>query len=123
MVACSIIALVATAGFFSVGFIRSKVRDARRVADINEMMKALSLYQNSVSAYPVSTGTCITGSDVVSSALIAERLVSRVPADPIYTTEPNCYYYVSASGNSYILRYYLEINSSSGTQGLHTVTP
>lgn len=122
LVAITIIGLIATVAVYGIGYLNSKVRDAKRVAGIQELLKGFSLYQNTVGSYPVNVGVCLTGADAVSAALRGQALVTRVPVDPLYSAEPNCFFYQS-NGNSYSLRYYLEVNSTSGTQGIHTVTP
>ncbi len=123
LVAFSIIALIATAAFYSIGYLKAKVRDAERVSGIQEIMKGLSLYQNSTGTYPVNSGVCITDMDAVSASVRGAGLVTRMPKDPLFGAPPNCFYYQSTDGTTYSLRYYLEVNSSSGSQGLHTVTP
>lgn len=122
LVAVSIVALVATIGVYSIGYLRAKVRDAKRVAGIQELVKGFALYQNTVGSFPVNVGVCLTGADAVSTALTGQALVTRMPVDPLYSVAPNCFFYQSTNGGSYSLRYYLEVNSTSGTQGLHTET-
>lgn len=123
LVVCSIIALIATAAIYSIGYLKAKVRDAGRVSGIQEIMKGMSLYQNSIGTYPVNNGVCITDADAVSALVRGAGLVTRMPKDPLFSVLPNCFYYQSVDGNNYTLRYYLEVNSSSGTSGLHTITP
>lgn len=123
LVAFSIIALVATAAVYSIGYLKAKVRDAGRVSGVQEIMKAVSLYQNSTGAYPVNNGVCITDTDAVSALIRGAGLVTRMPKDPLFSVLPNCFYYQSVDGTAYSLRYYLEVDSSSGASGLHTITP
>ncbi|MBI2099017.1 type II secretion system protein [Candidatus Uhrbacteria bacterium] len=123
LVVIGIIGLLASAATYSIGYIRSRLRDTTRVANVRELQKALSLYQNARAQYPITSGECVTGSDVMSLALIAEKLVTRPPKDPLYVTEPNCFYYKSDDGGAYSLRYTLEINSQVGEAGEHTVAP
>lgn len=123
LVVIGIIGFIAAASIYSIGYVRSRVRDTTRAANVKELQKALSIYQNSKAQYPVSLGQCVSGTDAMSSALIAEKLVSRPPQDPLSSTEPNCFYYKSEDGGTYTLRYTLETNSQVGSAGQHTVSP
>lgn len=123
LIVVSIIGFIAAAAVFSIGYVRSRVRDTRRAADITELQKALAIYHNNLSIYPLSAGQCVTGGDAMSNALIAEKIVTKVPTDPLYDSPPNCYYYESSDGSTYSLKYTLEIDSGVGSAGEHTVNP
>lgn len=123
LVVIGIIAFIAAAAMYSIGYIRSRLRDTTRVANVKELQKALSIYQNAKAQYPVSTGECVTGVDTMSAALISEKLVVRPPKDPLASTEPDCFFYKSGDGTTYTLRYTLEINSQVGSAGPHTYQP
>lgn len=122
LVVIAIIGLLTSSTAFIVTSVRARARDARRSANIDQLSKALDLYNNQTGAYPVSTSPlCVDGTDAVSTALQGANLVGEGLKDPIYTDTTNCYRYVSdATGATYSLRYYFE-TSSVGAPGFHTV--
>lgn len=122
MVVIAIIGLLTAAGTMIVTSVRARARDARRTANIDQLMKALDLYNNQTGAYPVSTSpVCLDGTDLVSTALKGSNLIGNDFKDPIFTDNNQCYRYTSdASGATYALRYFLE-SSAVSTPGYHTV--
>jgi general secretion pathway protein G len=89
---------------------RARARDARRMSDMNEIFKALSLYQNEKRTYPVYTGN-ITSSDPMSEALESTGVISNVPTDPLagYT-----YTYTSTNGSTFAIGFCLETDTIKG---------
>lgn len=82
---------------------REKGRDARRLTDLQTMVKALELSMNENKAYPGTGGTTYvsgTGACVASFAQISTVLttahISNVPKDPNNT---QCYFYIPDTGN------------------------
>lgn len=122
LVVIAIIGMLTGMVVISIKNIKSKARDAQRVADINSLVTGLGLYHNDMNAYPIYDGY-ITGSDILSAALKSSGAFSSMPLDP--TNSGNYrYYYQSTSGMDYYLQYYLETNSVSGkSQGLNYVVP
>lgn len=57
LVVIAIIGLLLSALLVSFSSVRSKARDAKRIADVQQLMKALELFYNENGAYPVS-GNC-----------------------------------------------------------------
>ena len=112
LVVIAIIGILASIVIASLDIARTKSRDARRLADINSIQKALSLYVTGTGAiYPVAVSTTtLTGSDVVSLALVNANTISSVPADPnsaLYSYT----YSTNAAGNKYYLSFCLETNT------------
>ncbi len=126
LVVVAVIALLAVLVLFSIENIRAKSRDARRVTDIKSIQEGLAMFHNDYQLYPVYDGY-ITGSDVMSSALIADGVIQGVPIDPLNDTMEAVtykYYYQSTQGKTYLIQYYLETDSiQSKNQGLNTVIP
>ncbi len=122
LVVIAIIGLLTASVSFAITSVRARARDAKRAAEMDQLSKALDLYNNQTGGYPVSaTPICVDGTDLVSTALDGANLIGMDFKDPLFTDTNNCYRYVSdASGASYSLRYYLETNSI-GTQGFHTI--
>lgn len=56
LVVIAIIGLLSTVVMVSVGSLRADARDAKRKADLNQMIKALDLYHLDNSKYPVGSG-------------------------------------------------------------------
>jgi len=126
LVVIAIIALLAILVLFSIENIRAKSRDARRVTDIKSIQEGLAMFHNDYQLYPVYDGY-ITGSDVMSSALVAAGVMQAVPIDPLNETMEAViykYHYQSTQGKTYLIQYYLETDSvQSKSQGLNAVIP
>lgn len=125
MVVIAIIGMLAAGVAVATSYTRTRARDSRRVADAATIARALGLYISLRGLFPVSAGTCITGSDPVSVTLISEGVISGLTGDPrTPATEPDCYHYESdPTGTTYIFRYTLEVNSGAGTAGPHDLIP
>jgi len=103
---------------------QQKRRDVRRVSNVVELQKALSLYSSQAQGYPTMTG-CISGTDLVTTELVAKGLIAAGSGlvDPLNPSNPtNCYFY-AGNGSSYTLRYTLEQTSTAGTVGNHLIVP
>lgn len=126
LIVISLIGLIASVAMVGLRTGPQKRLDLKRVADIGELQKALSLYVTSQKAYPVMTG-CVNGTtDLVSTELHAKVALGAgsVIKDPNFPTDiTKCFYYTSTSGSTYTLRYTLQTSSSAGTVGDHTVNP
>ena len=94
--------------------IQQKSRDARRMSDVNEIVKALNIYYAGFSRFPVvASEVIIDSSDSFSSALEGDGAIKETPKDPQH---PHLTYrYVStANGASYTLKFCLETNKIQG---------
>ena len=122
LVVIAIIGLLSATVAFAITTVRARARDARRTANIDQLSKALDLYNNQTGNYPVSaTPVCLDGADAVSTLLQNANIIGEQFKDPLFTDNNQCYRYVTdATGTTYSLRYFLESNAI-GTQGYHTV--
>ncbi len=125
LVVLAIIGLLTALGFALFSEARAKSRDVKREKDIKTLQDALSIYATSASTYPVTdaNGVYFTGSDAVSSTLVAAGALSITPLDPQNIGNFR-YQYTSTDGFTYTLTYYLETNSIPGkSAGQHTAGP
>jgi prepilin-type N-terminal cleavage/methylation domain-containing protein len=126
LVVIGIIGIVAAIAIVSLGHLKAKSRDTQRISDVRSIIQALSLYETNHNVYPVYDGY-LTGSDVVSNALVSDGLISAVPKDPVNDTRGGVtyrYHYSSADGSDYVITYYLETDSIQGkSAGENTISP
>lgn len=114
LVAIAIIGLLAAGAMAGLNIAREKARDTRRIQDVNEIQKALSLYMISNNAFPIALSTTtLDGSDTVSTALVGAETIPTIPLDPLNPTYS--YSYVSNTlGTSYSISFCLETDSLQG---------
>lgn len=97
LVVIAIIGLLSSVVFASLNSARGKARDAKRLADIREIEKALELYYNDVGSYPVVGGWqgtspgCYGGAGIPG---IVPNYISSMPVDPL-PSGGACYLYYS----------------------------
>lgn len=120
LVVISIIGFLATASLVAFNSARIKARDAKRIADINQIQTALNLFFDSYSMYPQVSGAgtwqdvwgrlqnCLqTGINCGFTPSGYVSAMSNVPQDPSGGTA-TYYYYHCSSGASYRLLSILE---------------
>ncbi|OWK26705.1 MAG: hypothetical protein US76_02695 [Parcubacteria group bacterium GW2011_GWA2_38_13b] len=118
LVVVAIIGLVVSLVLASFSIVQQKSRDARRVVDVDTLVKALHLYNNSFSVYPIYDGY-ITGIDTVSADLKNSNILKSVPLDPINQQVGGIIYkynYFSSNGVSFQIQYCLETDSIINTK-------
>ncbi len=141
LVIISIIGLISAFAVISFISPRQQARDAKRVANIATLERALEMYLDNRVGYPISEGACIfNGSDIGNTIEDDGKVILRVPQDPFWhDSEPTvfnggatkdyaasgsvdfCYWYYGTQ-NTYYISYYLESNSKSGNNGIHVIT-
>lgn len=143
LVVIAIIGILAAITMVSLNNARIKARDAKRIANMNQMQKALELYYNENGYYPKADGgTNIYGywfSDwgshcggnwcTLETAL--NPFLKPIPRDPNGETQLNYYYYYRTHGNgaSYGLAAMLErtngtsINDGGCENGHYEIGP
>ena len=114
LVVIAIIGILSSIVLASLNTSRLKARDARRMADMNTLQKALALYNDNHGGYPVAAAsTTLTGSDSVSTALLTPDVLSTMVIDPQSPTFD--YSYKSdANGGTYWLNFCLETDGIRG---------
>ena len=84
LIVITIIALLASLILVGMGGARAKTRDSRRIADLHNVMNALELYYAKNSYYPQNINTW---GDLDTELTGAGIGVSRIPYDPLRSTE------------------------------------
>jgi len=126
LVAVGIIGVLASISIVSVGSIRSKARDARRLADVKQVQNALELVFNDYEKYPVQategTYKLICNGEVADACTTdPDKTYMAMPVNPM----PNgtAYKYKSADGLTYSFVFTLENTTNGLAAGAHTASP
>ena len=82
LVVIAIIAILSSVILVSLATARSKSRDAKRVAEVGQIRKALELYYDSNQTYPSTTPTGYVGDDAAIQLLTATGLLPKTPLPP-----------------------------------------
>jgi prepilin-type N-terminal cleavage/methylation domain-containing protein len=141
MVVVSIIAFLAASIVTAVTSARQKARDARRAADLGQMLKAMELYFDTNRGFPGGTVSGATQVPTDMDQFVATLPVSPEPADsgctgtvaPSPATDANSYYYqplgtpYTSNGKTVYpdYRYYFCIGGKTGdlNPGVHFISP
>lgn len=84
LVVIAIIGVLATLVLLQLGVARQKARDARRIADINQIRSALELAFDDLGRYPADTAL---NNDIGPAAPVSNRYLTVFPFDPL---DPDC---------------------------------
>ncbi len=89
-------------------------RDARRMTDVKELVKALELYESGNRAYPAAAAlTAITGADDVSQTLTGSGVLQKPIVDPLMPTY-EYRYQTNSSASNYHIQFCLETDRVAG---------
>jgi len=92
LVVISIIGMLASIILVSLNNARSKSRDAKRVADMNQLAKVLELYFNENNSYPTSSGSQGGAGAILSQTNapnLVPKFVSLIPTAPTPADNPS----------------------------------
>ena len=115
MVSIAIIGILASLMYINITGIKAKNRDAQRMIRVNEIAKALNIYQGNALSYPVSAeNIAITGSDSISLTVQAAGAISQMPVDPINSGLYIFGYQSNANGTDFTISFCLETDTIQG---------
>lgn len=114
LVVIAIIGVLAAVVLVSLNSARAKSRDARRLADVRQVMTALELYFNDNNAYP----TTAQGMTI----LVTNNYMGAVPAWPGGSCGAVAYTYTSTVTTAYTLTFCLENATGGFASGMHTAS-
>ena len=125
LVVIAIIGLLSTLAIVALNSARQKARDAKRVADIKQIMTVLEIYYNDNLEYPadvVSGGSIGTTTDVIYMTRVP---TAPTPVDGNCRDAENTYRYIreEPSGDSYELYYCLGAETGNIPAGVQIATP
>lgn len=127
LVVIAIIGILSTLAIVALGNARAKSRDAKRVADMRQMISALELYYNDAGQYPsnVTPGQSLTYNTTTYMAV--------VPSNPSPTNDgsgatqcpvsTNYVYAMVSANSSYTITYCLGSATGELSLGTHRATP
>ena len=134
LVVIAIIALLASIALVALNSARAKARDAKRVADMNQLAKAFELYFNDRNSYPTTPAGVLSGGDIpglMVPSYMSKMPATVVPADGtcnIASGSPgsNDYYMYANNGtsvtNTYVITFCLGSQVGALPPGSHTLT-
>lgn len=148
LVVIAIIGLLASVVLVAVNSARQKSRDAKRLADVNQMAKALELFYNQGAAYPTGTGAPGSGYTAVNTGAVfgsiqlqainslgttnmTPTFLSAIPSAPTpadgaptCTSANNAYRYeANAIGSTYTITFCLGATTGGYSPGVHYLNP
>jgi len=108
LVVLFIVSLLATSGLVILEDARAKARDARRMADMNQVQLAVYFYYDNHEYYPitgVSLDPTVSGWAKLELAIIGgpRPLMAEFPQDP--TNEDPYLYKYASNGTEYVMQY------------------
>jgi len=139
LIVIGIIGILAAVVLVSLNSARTKSRDAKRLADVRQIMTALELYYNDNSGYPqttVSDSTSVSGVTIVKpdpafgtptfDSYLLTWPIAPLPVDnstgSACTADNNQYQYSSAGPDEFSLTFCIGAATGGFGIGLHTAT-
>jgi len=131
LVVIAIIGLLASVVLVALNSARQKSRDAKRVADMNQMAKAMELFFDDKKSYPTGGGSVKVLDDVVylTPTYVKQLPIAPTPADSATCNSAsscgkNNDYCYQGSATFYTITFCLGGSITGGLQaGTHVITP
>lgn len=117
LVVATIMLVMASIGFVSYQQANKNGRNARRKIDLEDVRQALVLYESVNDTYPTGNGT--NAAFVAMIAQISSYLTNTNIQDPT-NTGSHVYTYTSATGSTFQVCAYLEVETGSPTYCLNS---
>ncbi len=116
LVVISIIGIIGSVILTSMNTARGKARNAQRIANVNQIANAITLYQmDNGEVPPGEDGVEYVNGNTEWIPGLAPKYISSVPSDPV-DTEPHKFHY-SRHGNDYEVISFLEQNGNDASCG------
>lgn len=117
LVVIAIIGLLASVVLLALNSARQKSRDAKRVADVRQIVSAAELYYNDANSYPPAMAS------LVASGYLGALPVAPGPQDGPCAAASNTYTYSQlGSGTGYSLTFCLGASTGGLGSGMHTAS-
>ncbi len=124
LVVIAIIGVLSTLAIVALGNLRTKSRDAKRVADIKQISTALELYYDDQGYYP----TIITPGEALISPSGETTYLAQIPSNPTPRNDSGCNnndysYSYSTETSKYALGFCLSTDINNLKSGVNLATP
>lgn len=129
LIVIAIIGLLASVVFATLASSRIKARDAKRAADVRQLLSGLELYYLANNTYPIQaapqtiTNGIVTGIGLLSPTFVSNFTPAPTPNDGTCSAAQNSYVYTSASGSTYTITFCLGGATGNFAAGTHTAGP
>jgi prepilin-type N-terminal cleavage/methylation domain-containing protein len=127
LVVIAIIGILSAVAVVSLGGIREKGRDARRLSDMDALKQAMELYKNENVGYPVCSTGAISGCSFLNMYLPAITTMKdpsgvATPCTAVPTGVCN-YSIITSTAADFSISFFMETGAGNVPKGARTLTP
>lgn len=125
LVVIAIIGLLASVVLLALNSARQKSRDAKRVADVRQVVSALELYYNDVNSYPAALSSLATITNSGNQVYMGVVPTAPTPQDGGCSLASNAYAYIptTAPATNYALTFCVGASTGGLGADMHTASP